>query len=55
MGFYSATTIFATKERQEILTAAGIDYAVDLDLYFIFKNSQDRVKAYKILDAACEL
>ena len=52
MRFQSATTIFATKERQEILSSAGINYAVDMDLYFVFENSQDRAKAYKILEAA---
>ena len=55
MRFQSATTIFTTKERQEILSSAGIDYAVDMDLYFVFENSQDRTKAYKILKDACEL
>lgn len=55
MRFQSATTIFATKERQEILSSAGIHYAVDIDLYFVFENSQDRAKAYKILEDACEL
>ena len=55
MYFQSATTIFATKERQEILSSAGINYAVDIDLFFVFENSQERAKAYKILKDACAL
>ena len=38
-----------------MIISAGINYAVDMDLYFVFENPQDRVKAYKILEDACEL
>lgn len=47
--------IFATKERQEILKDFGINYAVDMELNFVFKNKTEEKRAIKLLKEACEL
>lgn len=55
MSYFCYTTIFATRDRQEILDEWQIPYSVDADLCFCFKNDQDKQTAIKILKAALEL
>ena len=47
--------IFATEERRNVLVANGVNFAVDVDLCFVFPSISDYKKAIKAFRKALVL